>query len=134
MSTDNKTLHRALWGAQIFLGAVFLMGGLLKLGADPADLVEKGMAWAGRKSPGLVKFIGASEALGAIGLILPSALRIQPKISGVAAVGLATVMVLAAGEHLTNGEAPFVVLNAFLGGLAAFVAWGRLVAAPIAPK
>ncbi len=52
----------------------------------------------------------------------------------VAASALTLVMVLAAGEHLTNGEAPMVVSNLVLGGLAAFIAWGRFTKAPIAPR
>lgn len=34
-------------------------------------------------------------------------------------------MVLAAGFHLSRGEIEAVPINAVLGGLAAFVGWGR---------
>ena len=69
-----------------------------------------------------------------IGLALPSALRIAPRLTGAAAVGLLVVMVLAAGTHLMNGQASHVPVNVVLGGLSAFVAWGRLSAARIAPR
>lgn len=92
------------------------------------------VAWAGRVPAALIKFIGVSEALGAIGLVLPSVLRIQPKLTAAAGAGLALVMLLAAGEHGMNGELEMLPVNLVLGGLAAFVAWGRGKAAPIAPK
>lgn len=40
-------------------------------------------------------------------------------------------MVLAAGTHATHGEFGNLVPVAVLGGLCTFVAWGRLVRAPI---
>ena len=82
----------------------------------------------------MIYFIGASELLGAIGLILPAALRIVPKLTGFAGAALALVMVLAAGEHILAGEFSHVPVNVVLGGIAAFVAWGRLAAAPIEPR
>jgi len=43
-------------------------------------------------------------------------------------------MVLAAGLHLSIGEPQYVAINAVLGATAAFVAWGRLKKAQIAPR
>lgn len=51
-----------------------------------------------------------------------------------AGAGLTTVMVLAAGYHVMHAEYPAIAFNAVLGLLAAFVAWGRLSKAPIAPR
>jgi hypothetical protein len=78
-----------------------------------------------------VRFIGLSEVLGAIGLVLPAATRLFPWLTGVAGAALAVVMVLAAGTHATHGEFGNLVPVAVLGGLSTFVAWGRLVRAPI---
>lgn len=79
-----------------------------------------------------MRFIGIAELIGAVGLILPSALRIQPRLSALAAAGLVLVMVLGSVFHLTRGEnfAPPLVLFA----LSTFVAYGRWKLAPIAPK
>ncbi len=112
----------------------FVTTGGVKLITAVADLVAKGLTWADGVDPMLVKFIGLSELAGALGLILPSVLRIQPKLTPAAAVGLVVVMVLAAGTHIAMGEAPLVVGNIVLGGLAAFVAWGRSSKFPIAAK
>ena len=51
-----------------------------------------------------------------------------------AGVGLAIVMVLAAGMHAVRGELPMVPINVLLGGLAVFVVWGRFKKAPIEPR
>jgi putative oxidoreductase len=79
----------------------------------------------------LVRFIGTSELLGALGLILPAAMRIKPVLTGFAALGLLTIMVLAALFHASRGEFGMLRVNSVLGALAAFVAWGRLKKAPI---
>ena len=60
--------------------------------------------------------------------------RIMPKLPVAAAIGLLVIMALAAGLHLSIGEPQYVVINAVLGGMAAFVAWGRLKKAPIAAR
>lgn len=140
MSTSVSTAapgrlpHYALWGVQGLLGALFLMAGLMK-STQPVDALAAQMVWVTRVPAALVRFIGVSELLGAIGLVLPSALRIAPKLTPLAGAGLALVMLLAAGHHLSNGDGVGpVVINAVLGGLALFVAWGRLQLAPIAPR
>lgn len=126
----NKKLNVGLWVVQGLLALVFLMSGGMKLTAPIATLIAQGMTWAeGREW--LPRFIGASEVLGAIGLILPAATRIMPKLTGVAAAALALVMVLALGTHVAMGDLAHAPPSVVLGALAAFVAWGRLKAAPI---
>ncbi len=127
----RKGLHIGLWVVQVLLALAFGMAGVMKMTTPIADLAAQ-MAWTG-ELPGLVRFIGVSEFLGAIGLILPSALRIQPKLTGFAAIGLVVVMILAAAFHTSRGE-PGLPVNLVLGAMAAFVAWGRLRAAPIASR
>jgi len=133
VAAPSRGLHFALWGVQILLALAFGMAGAMKITTPIADLA-KNMAWAA-ELPNLVRFIGTSEFLGAVGLILPSALRIMPKLSGVAGAALTLVMVLAAGYHVMQHD-PFslMVPSLVLGALSAFVAWGRLAGAPIAPR
>lgn len=128
----NKGLHVALWIVQGLLALAFGAAGLMKSTA-PIEELATNMAWVARSGPALVRFIGVTELLGAVGLILPAALRIRPVLTPVAALGLVVVMVLAAGVHIVNAEAGLPI-NAVLGALAAFVAWGRLRKAPIAPR
>ncbi|MBK8260290.1 MAG: hypothetical protein IPK80_03010 [Nannocystis sp.] len=53
---------------------------------------------------------------------------------GVAAAGLVLVMLGAAGTHVALGEAAMMAPSLILGGISAFIAWGRGVKAPIAPR
>ena len=129
----NKALNIALWIVQILLAAAFFMAGAMKLGSPISELVANGMAFADRVPEALVRFIGAAEVLGAIGLIVPAATRILPKLTPTAGAALALVMVLAAGHHLLNAEYNLVP-NLVLGGLSGFIAWGRFSKVPIQPR
>ena len=82
----------------------------------------------------LVRFIGTSELLGAIGLLLPSLTRVKPIFTAWAGAGLATVMVLATGFHVMRDEMQFIGVTLTLAVVAAFVAWGRFVGRPIEPR
>ena len=123
-----------LWVAQALLAAMFLMAGATKLMSGSAELVAMGMGWAENAPFLLIKFIGFAEVAGALGLILPAATRIMPNLTKLAAAGLAVIMVLAAGLHITRGEFEVVPVNVILFALAAFVIWGRTNKAPIAPR
>jgi hypothetical protein len=79
----------------------------------------------------LVRFIGISELMGAIGILLPAALRIRPRLTPLAAAGLALVMALAILFHLARGEAQVIAVPLVLGALSAFVAWSRFRKAPV---
>lgn len=61
-------------------------------------------------------------------------MRIQPKLTLLAAFGLVLVMLLASGFHVVRGEYFALPITLGLGALAAFVAWGRAWKAPIAPR
>lgn len=120
-----------LWLVQVVLAAAFGMAGFMK-STQPVDaLVGAGIAWAAQLPLPMVRFIGISELLGAIGLILPAATKIKPALTPLAALGLLTIMILAMAFHVSRGEAQALPINMVLGGLAAFVAWGRTKKAPI---
>lgn len=98
----------ALWIINILLAVAFLGAGAMKAFRPRTQLVERGMAWAADMSDGMVKFIGTSELLGALGLILPLATGIAPILTPIAAIGLVVVMGGAAITHVRRSE-PFVV-------------------------
>lgn len=116
----------------MLLGVAFAMAGFMKL-VSPIDELARNMSWV-YEARALVRFIGAAELLGALGLVLPSAMRIKPWLTPLAAVGLGVVMVLAMGFHATRGELETLPVNVALGGIAAFIAWGRWKKAPIPPR
>ena len=129
----SKAMHIALWVVQAVLAVAFGMAGFMKL-TQPMAALNEMMPWTTAVPPGLVRFIGAAELAGALGLILPAVLRIKPGLTALAGAGLVLVMLLASGFHVTRGEFGAVPVNLVLGGLAAFVAWGRFRKAPIAPR
>jgi hypothetical protein len=60
---------------------------------------------------------------------------IKPNLTPFAAIGLMLVMILAAIFHIARGEYSFFVpMNLVLGGVAAFIAYGRLMAMKIAAR
>jgi uncharacterized membrane protein YphA (DoxX/SURF4 family) len=115
-----------LWVVQVLLALLFLFAGVSKLIMSIEEMTRD------IRLPGtFLRFIGVVEILGAIGLILPSWLRIRPGLTPLAAAGLVIIMIGATVLSLTLGIKlalmPFVV-----GLLAAFVAYGRWKLAPIA--
>lgn len=128
----TKGWNIGLWIGQVLLALPFGSAGVMKT-FTPIDELGQKIPWVS-ELPNLVRFIGISELLGAIGLILPAATRIRPVLTPLAAVGLAVVMVLAAGFHVLRGELHALPVNVVLGGLAVFVAWGRFRKVPIEPR
>jgi uncharacterized membrane protein YphA (DoxX/SURF4 family) len=117
-------MNVVLWVLQGLLAAVFLGAGGMKV-SQPVEKLAKNMSWVERFSEPVVRFVGAVEILGAIGLILPWALDIAPILTPLAAAGLAVTMVLAAIHHVRNGEAKALPVNIVLFALAVIVAVGR---------
>ncbi|MBS1561582.1 MAG: DoxX family protein [Bacteroidetes bacterium] len=126
----SKGLSISLWIAQVILAALFGMTGSTKL-LQPISELAATLPWAATMPEGMVRFIGLSELLGAIGILLPSMLRRLPMLSVAAAGGLVIVQLLAAIFHATRGEFPMIGMNVILAAIAAFVAWGRATRARI---
>ena len=101
------------WILQGLLAFVFLMAGFMKA-FSPKEKLAAQMGWVNDYSSGTVKFIGLSEILGSIGLILPYALGIVPVLTVIAALALALVMVLAIPVHIKRKEANMVATNTVL--------------------
>ena len=129
----SKALHLGLWVVQGLLGALFLAVGAMKATQPIAVLVDT-LGWPAAVPAALVRVIGVAELLGALGLILPAATRVKPMLTPLAGVGLAMVLLLATIFHISRGELGALPIPLVLGGLAAFIAWGRAAKAPIAPR
>lgn len=124
-----------VWIVQGLLILAMLGAGVMKLMTPYSELVNmENMAWAQAVPAALVKFIGAAELAGALGLLLPSVLRIRPRLTVLAAYGIATIMILAAILHATRGEYMAIPSNLFFMAMALFVAWARTSKVPITAK
>jgi putative oxidoreductase len=106
--SKGKTI--ALWAISILLAAMFLFSGGVKLlnpeQAKPMFVKYGYAAW-------FATFIGACEALGAIGLLIP-------RLASLAAAGLTIIMAGAVYTHLTHQEnshalVPLVLMLLLIG-------------------
>lgn len=126
-------MHISLWVVQVLLAAMFILSGFMKV-FMPIEKLSTMLPWATSVPAVLVKFIGVSELLGGLGLLLPSMLRIKPSLTVWAGWGLATIMLLAIPFHISRGEVSLIGMNAVFMLMALFVAWGRWKKAPILAK
>lgn len=117
-------MNIALWVVQILLAAMFGMAGIMK--TFQAGRAKEQFPWAKNRSYSFVRFVGTSELLGALGLILPLVTGILPWLTALAAIGLVLIQVLAIfTEHLPKKEYSVIPINIVLLALAAFIAIGR---------
>jgi uncharacterized membrane protein YphA (DoxX/SURF4 family) len=132
----RSTMNAALWTLQVLWGVFFSITGFGKILCYNPVLWQQALhevAWFSAVPQGLFVFIGICEFLGGVGLILPAITGIKPKLTALAGIGLALIMILAAGFHIARGEYNFLPTNVVLGAVAAFIAYGRLFVRQLAP-
>jgi putative oxidoreductase len=118
------SLNFWLWAAAGLLAVLYMMAGFMKA-SQPIDRLAGQMKWPA-DYPRLTRFVGVSEVLGALGLVLPLATSVLAWLTPLAALCLVLVQVLAIGFHVVRKEPQILPANLVLLALAAFVAWGRL--------
>jgi hypothetical protein len=126
----SKRLRITAWSVQIVLALTFGAVGIMKL-TQPIAALAQGLGWPGVVPSTLVRVIGLSEFLGAVGLILPAATGFKPALTPLAAAGLLVVMCLASLFHISRGEVSMLPVTVVLGALAGFVAWARTKKGPL---
>ena len=115
-----------LWIVQVLLAVVFLFSGGSKMAMSSEVLAAQSHL------PGsFMKFIGTCEILGALGLILPGAFHLWPRLTPLAALCLTIIMV---GATVSTAIAMPAMLPVplIVGLLSAYVAYGRWRLAPLA--
>jgi hypothetical protein len=127
-------MNTLLWFCQGIVAVVFLYSGINKSILNQQTLIARGQTGVTGLHPALIRFIGISEVLGAVGLIFPWWMGIAPVLTPVAAGCFAVIMVLAAITHtrllLRTGnrrELQNIATNIVLFSLCVGIAWGRLV-------
>jgi len=114
--------NKVLWVVQGLLAALFLFAGGAKL-VLPAEAMKGPI----ELPVAFLRFIGAAELLGAIGLIIPWLTRIRPVLTPLAAAGLVIIMI---GATVLTGVGMGIAQAAFpgiVGSLALLVANGRRI-------
>ena len=120
----------ALWVVQAMLALFFLVAGSVK-SFRPIDKLARRIRWVKDVPVWFVRFVGACEVAGAVGLILPAATSILPRLTIAAGAALVVVMASASLFHLTRREYRGAVATAAMMPVALFVTYGRWVLAPI---
>ena len=120
----SKTLNIFLWIAQVLLAATLIWGGYMKL-FTPTVKLSAMWPWVAQIPTALLMFTGIVDLLGGIGLILPWLMKIKPKLTPIAAVGVVVLMLCACVFHVSRGEASVIGANIVFMLMAAFIAWGR---------
>ncbi|HEY8206013.1 MAG TPA: DoxX family protein [Myxococcaceae bacterium] len=116
----TRKINALLWTVQLVLALLFLFAGVMKLIAPLAEL-EKQSGMSGL----FVKFIGLTEALGAVGLIAPGLAKIGRALTPLAAAGLLVIMIGAVVVTIQGGAVATALVPLVVGALCALVVYGR---------
>lgn len=133
VAKPHNRLNLGLWIAQGVLAAAYALAGFMKL-TQPIPTLAAAMGWPGSVPEELVRFIGAAEFAGALGLILPMATGVQPRLTLFAAIGLIVLQLCAMAFHVSRGEVQVLPINLVLVLVPAFILWGRARKLPVAPR
>jgi hypothetical protein len=129
----DRLRNVGLWVVQGVLAALFLFAGGMKL-ITPVEVLSVMSPLPGE----FIRFIGACEVLGALGLVLPWALGIRRELTPLAAAGLVIIMIGATVSTLAIGGGVLALVDVVIGVLAAMAVYGRRealrVLRPAAPR
>lgn len=125
--TKLNYMNITLWALQSLLALTFLYSGVCKFIYSERKLVASGQTGVEGLPLPLIRFIGGSEILGSIGIILPFILHIFPILTSVSAACFALIMIPAAFIHFRRQEYKNVMTNCVLFFMSLFVAYGRFV-------
>jgi uncharacterized membrane protein len=122
-------MNRTTWILQILLAIYFLATGVIHL------LVPTGLpgplTWMYDLTTPLHWVAGLAEIAGGLGLVLPAATRIAPRLTPLTASGLVVIMLSAAVWHATRGETQSIVGNIVVTALLVLIAYVRTRIHPI---
>jgi hypothetical protein len=126
MTTTNVEATVALWVVSIIMGLALIAAGAMKLVISKKHLVLRGAGWVEDFSSGTVRFVGFTEMVGGLAILLPAVLDIPSRLALTAGTaGWIVVMLGAAVVHARRRELGMIVLNFALLALAAVAVLGR---------
>lgn len=115
-----------LWILQVLMAILFMNSGISKSTLGIPALMAKGQTGVEKLPIPFIRFIGISEILGAIGLILPALLHIAPKLTVISAICLGFIMIPASVIHYQRKEYKTVIGNCVVLAICIFIAYGRI--------
>jgi putative oxidoreductase len=123
-AASRTTLSVFAWIVQGVLAAFYGTIGVLKL-TQPIAWLAHLIMWPADVPVPLVRFIGAAELAGAVGLVVPALLGIVPTLVSWAAGGLLIIQLLSIPFHFMRGEGYETPINVVLASLSVLVIWAR---------
>lgn len=116
-----------LWVLQVLMSIIFFYSGICKATLSIRTLVDvKGQTGVEHLQLPFVRFIGVSEILGGLGLLLPWGLQIVPWLTPLAAMLLAMVMIPAAVIHYKRHEPKNILTNVVAFACCGVIVVGRV--------
>lgn len=115
-------MNIVLWIVQILLGLLFVFSGVMKF-IMPYEEMAKGTPV--NLPHAFFLFIGISEILGGIGLVVPWLTKIKPFLTPLAAALLVIIMIGAVVITSMTPTPAMAVVPGIVGLLCAFIWWGR---------
>jgi hypothetical protein len=122
-------MNTLLWVLQVLAALAYGASGVMK--AFMYDKVTADVPSFGALPKGTWVALGLLELVCVVGLIVPSALRWHPSLTVVAATVLAIESLVFIWVHIKYRETPPMIMSGMLGLMMAFIAYGRMVLAPI---
>lgn len=124
-------MNTVLWILQVILCIKFVSVAYTHgLRRDKVEM-RQAMQKIGAAAPPLLTLVSLGMFLAGVGLILPAAREAVSWIAPWAAALLAVMMLASIGFHLASREKPKIVADLILFAMAAFLAYGRWVIAPL---
>ena len=124
-------MHVILWAVQIALALKFVSVTFTHGLRPDQTKMQRGRQRLGAVARPLLTLIALCAFLGGVSLILPAATGVLTWLTPWSAALLALMMLMAVGFHVACRESPNTVVSLILCALAAFVAYGRWVVAPL---
>lgn len=118
-------MNSALWFSQALLAILFAYSGWMKSTRSAQQLVAIGQTGIEHIPTLLIRFIGVSELIGVVGLLVPWYTQIMPILTPIAALCLGLIMLPAGVIHYRRHEKQTVLVNVAILLLCLFVAYGR---------
>jgi uncharacterized membrane protein YphA (DoxX/SURF4 family) len=119
-----------LWVLQVLAALMYGASGVMKV--FMFDKISEDVRSFGAMPKKAWMAFGILELVCTVGLVVPAVLHWQPALTVVAATLLALESLVFIGVHVKYREITPMVLSGVLGLIMAFVAYGRMVLAPIA--
>jgi hypothetical protein len=132
--TTHRTapLEASLWTVQIGLAVASALSGILKAWV-PATELQQRLGFMVEAQGTILRPVGLVEMVLAVALVVPAGARLLPRLTPLSALGLGGAALLGLAQPASGGGLGLPLADLALLAGSVFVAWGRLVAAPIEP-